>query len=210
MKDNAKHELAMTLDSLGGVLATVNSLALTNTLIVLITGARYSQVIPLTRLKGGEICFALVLLVNIIRFYHGNIRVLRQFGANDSRPHPTLATDFAVIFLQTVMFSVASFYIYSHGDFIALFIVLLVLDSAWLYWIRRSEGSGEALGVWIVNNLLAVAAMSLFYSYSQLAHGASWALYAALAVLACNTIYDLVNTKNFYFPSDRASPAGGA
>jgi hypothetical protein len=61
-----------------------------------------------------------------------------------------------------------------------------------------------------VNNLLAVAAMSLFYSYSQLAHGASWALYAALAVLACNTIYDLVNTKNFYFPSDRASPAGGA
>lgn len=202
MSNGAKPEIAAALDSLGGVLATVNSLALTNTLIVLITGARYSRVIALTHLEVGAICFAFVLFVNIIRFYHGNIRVLKQFdgGGQSQSPKPGLAGDFAVIFLQTVIFSVTSFYIYSHADFVALFIALLGVDSVWLYWIRRTEGTDQALGVWAANNLLAIVAMSAFYAYAQLSTGEDWALYAALVVLAFNTTYDLVKTKNFYFP----------
>jgi hypothetical protein len=199
--NNATREATRTLD-LREVLATVNSLALTNTLVVLITGARYSQVITLAHLRGGEICFAFVLLVNIIRFYHGNMGIFR--GVDGRAP---LASDFVVIFLQTVIFSVTSFYVYSHADFIALFIVLLALDTAWLYWIRRSEAAADALGVWVGNNLVAIVLMSGLYLYAQLGSSASLALYAALTILAGNTLYDLIKTRAFYFPGGRPTPS---
>jgi hypothetical protein len=205
-------ETASALASVKSVLAIVNGLTLTNTLLVLITGATYSKVITLDKLDAEDIAFAVVLMATIVRFYHGNMRHLDSAYGNESaapvasgrhaETRGGLGLDFLVVLTQSVMFAVASFYVGFHSEYVSIFIVLLVFDIAWAVY---SVGSDAQLDspqrTWILINFFATACLVLFYLIHRSHPARHWSLDATLVVLAVTTVLDFALNWDFYFPS---------
>jgi hypothetical protein len=220
---NVSPDVASALAAAKNVFAIINGLALTNTLLILVTAGRYSRVMPLNRLGAENIAFAVVLMVNIVRFYHGNVRHLDAAYGSESvgltasgrqaEPRGGFGLDYFVIFGQSLLFSIASFYVISHSEYISLFIALLAFDVIWtVYAERTSDDGGDAPSPqrnWLLNNLVAV----LFLVVLSRVHGAhpsgrSWALDAALTVLAITTAIDFGLNWGFYFPATRQATQG--
>jgi hypothetical protein len=206
-------DVASALSSAKSVFAIVNGLTLTNTLLVLITGAHYSKVIPLEDLSVESVIFALVLVANIVRFYHGNIRhldaaygtesVARAASGRHVEPRGGLGLDFFIIFAQSLLFSITSFYINSPPTYISLFIVLLAFDIIWTVYSQQTEGelAASPQRMWLLNNLFAAAILVVLYLGVYQSHtDREWALDAAVTVLAATTIIDFGLNWRFYFP----------
>ncbi len=207
-------DVASALTSAKSVFAIVNGLTLTNTLLVLITGGHYSRVIPIGELSTESIIFAVVLVANIVRFYHGNIRHLDAAYGNESiaraasgrhvEPRGGMGLDFFIIFTQSLLFSIASFYINSPSTYISLFIILLVFDVIWTVYSQQTDGelAASPQRMWLLNNLGAAAILVILYLGVYKAHtDRAWALDTAVAVLAATTIIDFTLNWRFYFPS---------
>lgn len=206
-------DVASALASTKSVLAIVNGLILTNTALVLITGGHYSHITPLGRLGTENIVFAVVLMANVVRFYHGNIRhldaaygsesVARAASGRHVEPRGGLGLDFLAIFTQSVLFSVTSFYILSHEAYISLFIVLLGFDIIWTVYSEPPQGgyTVSPQRMWLLNNLGAISALVVFFLIYKAHHDRDWALDAAVGVLAVTTIADFALNWEFYFPS---------
>lgn len=210
-------DAASAFASIKSILAIINGLTLTNTLLVLITGAHYSRVIPLADTKWSDRAFAIVLMVNIVRFYHGNMRHLDAAYGSESltparsgrhaEPRGGLGLDFFVVFTQSVIFAVTSFYVSAHSDYMSLIIVLLLFDVLWVIYsaLGTDAATGDAQRVWLLTNLVAVIVLVVL----QLAHHShpskEWTLDAALGVLTVATVVDFALNWRFYFPLTRPS-----
>jgi Nucleoside 2-deoxyribosyltransferase len=205
-------DVASALTSAKSVLAIVNGLILTNTTLVLITSGHYSHIVPLGKLGMENIAFAAILMANVVRFYHGNVRhldaaygsesVLRAASGRHMEPRGGLGVDFLVIFTQSVLFSVTSFYILAHVTYVSLFIVLLGFDIIWAVYSEPSHADRTASPqrMWLLNNLGAITALVVCFLLYK-AHHRIWALDAAVGVLAVTTILDFALNWGFYFPS---------
>src|SRR5207302_735466 len=114
---------------------------------------------------GDSTIFYFLLIANIVRFYHGNIRLLDDnYGstASDNGRRRSLGIDFFVIFFQSIMFSMMSFYIGKDFEFFALFTALLLLDVVWYLLTLGFAGDLREFKRqrnWTVNNVLAVIAL---------------------------------------------------
>lgn len=215
MTDRALNpDVASALASIKSILAIVNGLTLTNTLLVLITAGRYSHITPLGRLSITNVAFAVVLVANIVRFYHGNVRhldsaygtesVARAASGRHAAPRTGLGVDFFVIFTQSLLFSVASFYVSAHSSYISLFIVLLGIDILWAVYSQQADESlASPQRMWLLNNLVAVAVLIVFYLVHKSHPSHEWTLDVALAALAATTIVDYVQNWAFYFPATK-------
>jgi hypothetical protein len=204
-------DVASALSSAKSVLATINGLTLTNTLLVLITGGHYTKVTPLGKLGMENVLFAVVLMANIVRFYHGNVRhldaaygsesVARAASGRHAEPRGGLGVDFFIIFTQSLLFSITSFYILSHRAFIVLFIALLIFDAIWTVFSQQSDKDPivSPQRMWVLNNLVAVTIVAVFY-FIYIAHKGNWALDTAVFVLAATTVADFTLNWRFYFP----------
>jgi hypothetical protein len=205
-------DVTSALSSTKSVLAIVNGLTLTNAVLVLITGARYSRVIPLDKLGTENIVFAVVLMANVIRFYHGNVRhldaaygsesVVRAASGRHVEPRGGFGLDFTIIFIQSLLFSVTSFYILSHSSYLSLFIVLLGFDIIWAVYSEPAQGDQAASPqrMWLLNNMGAITGLVVFFIIYKSHPGRNWAINAAVGVLAATTIIDFVLNWGFYFP----------
>jgi Nucleoside 2-deoxyribosyltransferase len=214
MDDHRAHpDIVSALSSAKSVFAIVNGLTLTNTLLVLITGGHYSHVIPLDGLGTENIVFAVVLMANIVRFYHGNVRhldtaygtesLLRAASGRHVEPRGGLGVDFFIIFIQSLLFSATSFYINSHSTYISLFIALLTFDVVWTVYSQQPEGdlAASPQRMWLLNNIMALTALGvLFLIYSSRPHHKVWVLDTSVGVLAATTIIDFGLNWRFYFP----------
>ncbi len=204
-------DVASALASAKSVLAIVNGLTLTNTLLVLISGGHYSRIIPLGKLGAENIIFAVVLMANIVRFYHGNIRhldaaygsesVARAASGRHVEPRGGLGLDFFIIFTQSLLFSVTSFYINSPPAYISLFIILLGFDVLWTVY-SQTDGdlTASPQRMWLLNNLVALTILIVLYLVYKAHAGRGWALDIAVGVLAVTTVVDFVLNWRFYFP----------
>ncbi|HET6570958.1 MAG TPA: nucleoside 2-deoxyribosyltransferase [Solirubrobacterales bacterium] len=206
-------DVASALTSAKSVFAIVNGLTLTNTVLVLITGGNYSEVIPLGELNEDSIVLAVVLSANIVRFYHGNVRHLDAAYGTESiasaasgrhvEPRGGLGLDFFIIFAQSLLFAMASFYINVPTTYILLFIVLLIFDALWTVYSQRTDGefAGSPQRMWLLNNMVAAVFLGAFYlGFYQANTGRAWALIAAVIVLVLTTLIDFVLNWWFYFP----------
>jgi hypothetical protein len=206
-------DVASALASAKSVFAIINGLTLTNTLLVLITGGHYSRVIPLGQLPVESVVLAVVLMANVVRFYHGNIRhldaaygsesVARAASGRHVEPRGGLGLDFFIIFTQSLLFSLASFYVNAPSTYIPLFIVLLAFDVIWTVYSQQADGDQAASPqrMWLLNNLIAGAILIVLYLGIYKSHGDRlWARDAAVIVLAATTIIDFALNWRFYFP----------
>lgn len=205
-------DVASALSSVKSVLAIVNGLTLTNTLLVLITGGHYSDVIPLEDLDVASILLALVLMVNIVRFYHGNVRHLDAAYGTEGvalaasgrhvEPRGGLGLDFFVVFAQSLLFSITSFYVNSPSAYVMLFIVLLTFDIIWTVYSQQGEREPAASPqrMWLLNNIFAITIMITFFILYVAHPGRQWTLGVAVGVLATTTVIDFVLNWKFYFP----------
>jgi hypothetical protein len=200
------------LSSAKSVLAIVNGLTLTNTLLVLITSGHYSHVTALSKLGAEDVFFAAVLVANIVRFYHGNVRhldaaygaesVARAASGRHAEPRGGLGLDFFIIFAQSLLFSVTSFYITDHSTYISLFIILLAFDVIWTVYSQQADGDFAASPQrsWLLTNLVAVVGVIGFYLAFKAHRAEAWPLDAGVAVLAAATVADFHLNWDFYFP----------
>jgi hypothetical protein len=205
-------DTASALSSAKSVLAIINGLTLTNTLLVLITGGHYAHVTALPKLGAEDIFFATVLVANIVRFYHGNVRhldaaygaesVARAASGRHAEPRGGLGLDFFIIFAQSLLFSVTSFYITAHSTYISLFIILLAFDVIWTVYSQQADGDFAASPQrsWLLTNLVAVVGLIGFYLTFKAHRTEAWPLDAGVGVLAAATVADFRLNWAFYFP----------
>jgi hypothetical protein len=210
--------VASVLHSLKEIVSIVMGLALTNCVLVLITHGRYTGVSALSALPLSSVLYSLVLILNIVRFYHGNLRHMdtlygysartsaaRTSAASTHGPAPLggLGIDFIVVFLESIIFAVISFYASPRREFLLLFMILMAFDFIWN--IVTQQESSEVrdlphLQRWMLNNLLGVVVILVLYlEYKQ--HHKEVYLDLGAAMLAMNTLIDFAISWRFYFPS---------
>jgi nucleoside 2-deoxyribosyltransferase len=210
------HDVSPALTSAKSVFAIVNGLTLTNTLLVLITGGHYSEVIPLGQLPPESVILAVVLMINVVRFYHGNVRhldaaygsesIARAASGRHVEPRGGLGLDFFIIFAQSLLFSLASFYINFPSTYISLFIVLLAFDVIWTVYSQRADGdlAASPQRSWLLNNLFAGVTLIVFYMGIFKADPERlWARDVSVFALAATTLVDFGLNWGFYFPANK-------
>ena len=114
-----------------------------------------------------------------------------------------MGLDFFIIFSQSLLFSLASFYINAPNTYIPIFIVLLAFDVIWTVYSRRPDGDMAASPqrMWLLNNLVAgTVLIVLFLAIYKVHDERVWARDAALVVLAATTVIDFSLNWRFYFP----------
>jgi hypothetical protein len=206
--------VASVLLSLKEIVSIVMGLALTNCVMVLITQGHYNTVTALSALPLASVLYSLVLIANIVRFYHGNVRHMDTLYGNPGHrlmtsvhghgPAPLggLGIDFIVVFLQSIIFAVISFYASPRREFLLLFMILLSFDLVWNILTQQVTHDAKDLihqRRWMLNNLVGVVGILVLYLKYKQDHSVAY-LDIGAAVLAVNTLVDFVISWRFYFP----------
>lgn len=211
-------DVASSLSSLKEIVSIVMGLALTNSILVLITRGHYTNVTSLSALPLQSALYTLVLVANIIRFYHGNVRHVDVLYGASAREDAggihgslgSLGIDFFAVFVESVLFAVMSFYVNHGSDFLLLFMVLLVFDLAWNILTQQETNGAKDVSHqrrWMLNNVGGVLAVVILYMAYQSHHHALW-LHLGVGAVALNTAIDFAVSWAFYFPSFVEDPIG--
>jgi hypothetical protein len=202
--------------SLKEIVSLIMALTMTNTLVFLIAGDEYPDARGLTHVSAETAAYSALLIANIIRFYHGNVRhmdavygttVTATADASAVKPaRGNLGLDFFVIFGQSILFGVTSFYADVRPEFIVLFIALLFFDILWTVAAQQQQqtAAGEDFFThqrnWLINNLVALVALLFLYAFYS-GQDETVFLHVGAGVIALNTIADFVINWRFYFPT---------
>jgi hypothetical protein len=206
------------VESLKEIVSLIMALTMTNTLVFLIAGENYPDAKGLTHVDAETAAYSALLIANIIRFYHGNVRHMDAVygtalaaSGSDSHGKPergNLGLDFFVIFGQSILFGVTSFYADARPEFVVLFIGLLFFDILWTLAAQQQQPGDTNFFAhqrkWLLNNLVAVVALLVAYAAYQ-GQDADIYLHLGAGALALNTIADFVINWRFYFPPARLS-----
>lgn len=202
-----------------GVKSAITSL---KEIVTIVTGLTITNAIVQLTVRKGE--FALnnvtlqsfllfVLLIgNIIRFYHGNIRHLdTTYTMEAGKGHvgdlkegegTKTALDFFVIFLQSILFAVISFMVRLPAEFFTFFAGLLVMDVIWFLGVYQFTSDQSAFmhqKKWALNNIVATFALLLGISAERILGPAY--VYLLWGILMLNTLIDYLISWDFYFPN---------
>lgn len=150
----------------------------------------------------------IALLLNLVRFYLGNVRLLDDcylspFGRLSSQGterRQSLPFDYFVILVTGVLLALLSFYLRDTRSFFILFAVILLLDIIW-YVITWKDSRDVKIRTqrrwWTVNNVGHI----FFVAYGFIAplpDQSWWWLVPAIAVFT-NTAVDFILSWKFYF-----------
>jgi len=161
----------------------------------------------------------IISIITIVRFYLGNIRHLdeeytgRYGKAHTQNPRTgrgkSLSEDFAAIVIESLVIVGLAYLLWSPVLYIVLHSLLLLIDSAWFFWFHKNPD--ERSKAWAGNNLsfgfIFIVAAVFLLAKTPVSHG--WVqvaveIFAFLAVV--NTVYDVKNEFDFYFPSQQYAP----
>jgi hypothetical protein len=204
--------VASALGSIKSILAIVNGLTITNTFLVLITAGHYSEIRTPGSLGVSNVAAAGVLMLNIVPFYHGNMRHIDAiYGAESvavsaastpAKPPGGLGVDFLVILAQSLLLSLASFYVQSHVEYVFLFIVLLLSDVVWTFFSPQQSDASANEPTWLRTNLVTAIGLGVLYVIHRGHSGSEWLLDGALVLLAVRAVVDFADNWSIYFPAD--------
>jgi len=202
-----------TISSLKEIVTIVSGLSVTNALVQLITPTSTTAIPSLQSISTQTLLLFLLLVLNIIRFYHGNMRHLdttytAELGKGSSGDlrlsgRNRLAVDFFVIFLQSLIFATLSFLFRTPTEFFFLFAMLLVVDVVWFlsaYQLTTDRKAFEHQRRWTLNNTVAVIALLVFIGIGTNFTPSAY-VYTLSAIIALNTLVDFYISWEFYFPT---------
>jgi hypothetical protein len=214
-QESNAHEVQSILASLKGIVSITMGLALTNTIVVLVTHGTYTNIVRLSSVKGWEVACSFAVVASIIRFYHGNNRFMdtnyAPWGSVETRgrgpaPRGGLGVDFLVIFTQSVMFAVISFYSSPRPELALLFALLLTFDIFWYLTttqVPRDPKAQKYHQRWQFNNFGFALAFIVCY-FMTLQHKKTDGEVAAI-LISLNTVIDFAISWELYFGSFRRS-----
>lgn len=198
-----------TISSLKEIVTIVTGLTLTNAIVQLLTA---NNTIALGNIDRLALPLFVMLIANVIRFYHGNMRHLdiaytAELGKGSSADLKfsggrKVAVDFFVIFFQSVAFSIISFLIRQPKEFFILFISLLVVDVVWFLSVYQYAADRKAFAHqkrWTLNNTTGVFALLVGISTVSSLHSTIQVCVLG-GILLVNTVIDYVISWEFYFP----------
>lgn len=211
--EDLAHQVESALASLKSIVSIVMALALTNTIVGLLAAPSSKGIAALSSIDEWHAVCSVAVIGAIVRFYHGNNRLVDRLyipkGATRHAPEPQgLALDFLVIFTQSVMFAVLSFYAAPRRELLLLFGVLLLFDIIWYVatlrlpdpaeW-RAYEEARNTQRKWMLNNLIFGSAVWVCYvGYLQHTGARAWIYVGAIAIVV-NTLVDFYISADLYF-----------
>jgi nucleoside 2-deoxyribosyltransferase len=166
------------VDSLKEIVVFLAALTFTNAISTVLLDEQTKQIRPWSEVHGEDwFCF-LVLIFGVVRFYHGNVRLLddnyksgvHRGGILRSTRRNIIWLDFIAVLLIALIFSVLRFFIRDFSYFVCTYTVIIVLDIIWLYftslevfarWSSRGISFKTAGLGWFYNNLLFLALLVL-------------------------------------------------
>jgi len=195
-----------TLDSLKSIITLLAGLTITNSSIILLTDNSYSRVVNIDSLPLQSILLYFVIIINIVRFYHGNTKHIDIEIVSEQETRKIggikLAADFFSILLQSIIFSIMSFYLNNNETFVAIFTVLLGID---IFWYITTNNFADKKHYdhqkrWTINNLIAFVVLLLIFLI-KLDTSSSLFFVLAYITILLNTIIDYIISWKYYFPS---------
>jgi nucleoside 2-deoxyribosyltransferase len=194
------------ISSLKAIFSILMGLSVTNTLVILIREDGNPSVGALASIDPLHAMFAAVLLFSIARFYLGNVRHIDDFyvaamvDGKPLDPHmnaaPRFVVDFAVLLIEALMFSLASFYIAREVNFIEILMALLAID---ILWTVATRGVAPHSGLWFSNNLVHLFAIAVCFGFHLKYEVSLLPFYFAIGLLFTNGIIDFACNRAFYF-----------
>lgn len=205
-------QLQSMVNSLKEITTIIVGLALTNAIVqFLVEGTAVREI---TEISLESAVIFVLLIVNMIRFYHGNFRHLdvtystTNFQSSISgsiKQHPKgekVTIDFFFILVESLMLCAMSFYQARPLYYFYSFIALLTVDVFWFfatYHLVPDKETFRHQKIWSMNNFGAIIILLILLQFSTSSW--QWALnYACAVVLFVNTIIDYGVLWNFYFP----------
>lgn len=202
-------DVVSAITSLKEIVTIVAGLAITNAVLQLLAtdGALRTRGIGVTAV----LLFILVIL-NIIRFHHGNIRHLDStytrergrvpVGDLKNQARRNTAIDFFVIFSQALSLVVLSFLLHDASLFFYVFAGLIAIDIFWylgVYNLASDEATFRHQKRWTLNNVTTLVGLLILFATASRLPG-DWFPLSVITLLALNTVADFVISWAFYFP----------
>jgi nucleoside 2-deoxyribosyltransferase len=168
-----------TIDSLKEIVVFLAALTFTNAISTLLLDDFSKRVRPWGSVKMEDwLCF-IFLIFGLIRFYHGNFRLLddsykigiQKGGIVHASRQNVIWFDFISVLAVALVFCLLSFFIREFSYFVCIYIAIIMIDIVWLYFtnkdviIRRSP-RGFTLQTggfsWFYNNVAFLGLLALF------------------------------------------------
>lgn len=224
--ENRKRESAIS--SLKEILVIITGLTITNSVIMLVANGKYEKISTLYEFSFQPLCLFLILLINIIRFYHGNVRLLDDSylikektyldTGNETKDDRLnyIHWDFIVILITGILFAFMSFYLHKYADFFSIFTFILIFDVAWYFFTNkdtRDPRIQKQRKYWAFNNIahlllfIPIVTIEINNRFSSMSSSDTTTIYNRWSVLllfilgTTNAIADFYISWPFYFPA---------
>lgn len=200
--------------SLKQLVSIVTGVTVAQSIYLFVSNGSYSSIRTFETFSPPSIIFFVLMISNLLRFYHGNMRLLDEYysSGDNHRPPRRLDVDFFVIFGQSVLLAAMSFYVGKTREFFTLYTALLIVDVIWFFitlgfaetWLefRRQRN-------WAINNVITVIALILVYA-NRASFSPEVYFYVLVGLIIANTLADFVISWLFYFPHLAMSNDSGA
>jgi hypothetical protein len=165
-----------------------------------------------------EILDFLLLLVGLVRFYHGNVRFLdeeyiiapNRGGLNSTLRMKQIPFDFVIMLVIALLFAALGFFIQIPKYFLSIYVLIIFIDFVWLFITYRIiSGSDTGIAIktkgtglnWLHNNGVHVLLFVLAWFVCGYWLGNYEALFVVMTVLLfSNALFDFIRTSRLYFP----------
>ncbi len=190
------------------VLVIITGLTMTNSIIVLIAKGNYENINSILNIDPVDYLFFILLQLNIVRFYLGNVRLLDDCyflsfecapseGTNRTK---NLPLDYSVVLVTGILFALLSFYLRNIQDFFVIFAIILTIDIIWFVVTWKDVQDAKIRNQrkwWTINNVSVVLPIAFGHYVPNPEASFLW-LIPFFATLV-NTVIDFILSWKFYF-----------
>jgi len=157
-----------TIDSLKEIVVFLAALTFTNAISTLLLdeNSRHVRAIAAISLQDW-LCF-IFLIFGLIRFYHGNSRLLdenykigiHRGGTVHASRKNIIWFDFISVLIVALVFSLLSFFVRDFSRFVSIYAAIIIVDIVWLYFTNK-----DVIFKWSTRGLtLQTGGLSWFYN----------------------------------------------
>jgi hypothetical protein len=148
------------------------------------------------------------LVLNIVRFYHGNMRLLDdEYIASKPQGSPrvtrNLALDFFTVMLTSISFAVMGTFVSDPWRFFNALLFILVIDVFWalVYIVTPNLEHLKIQRRWLINNILYAFVIIVFnLVLEEEFHSIFLSTCVLMLAGLVSTMYDYYCSWEFYFP----------
>jgi hypothetical protein len=200
-RQDASREVASAVRAVKELVTILTGLALTNTVVLLLTRGDYSRVADLADLPVISMLFSAAIVVTILHFHLSNTRHMdATYGATGSSyRQASLGVDSVCVILQSGILALMSFYVNRPHTALLIFGSLLVSDSLWT--VIGFRGAPSYLTSLQIIWLLPWAVTGLLLAFALMGGHGAVSLYVGAAAMFLHNAFDVIYGWTFLFPT---------